>query len=215
MFVMNFFKVIMKYPLIFSIVFGLYVFLIIVGILFREHFPKWLNSFISTAQKQKIEQTEKHFGKYREDVKKGNPLTIIKCALIVFSLNSLLVIQNIILSALIFPLVLQLGFLAISQGKAFSETKGSSFYSIFWYYLIGGLEWITYPLGISAGVFLTAGMISMFLLHQPFSVMGLLIDVMSIFVFCISILFIQSFLELIYIRKVLKHGGTGIPLQPY
>lgn len=215
MFGMNFFKVIMKYPLVFSTVFGIYVFLIIVGILFQERFPKWLNSFIAITQKQKIEQTEKYFGKYREDVKNGNPLAIIKCALIVFSLNSLLVIQNIILSALIFPLVLQLGFVAISQGKAFSETKGSSFCSIFWYYLIGGLEWITYPLGISAGVFLTAGIVSAFLLRQPLSVIGLLTDVFSIFIFCISILFVQSFLELIYIRKVLKHGGTGIPLQPY
>lgn len=211
----NLFKVIMKYPLIFSIVFGIYAFLIIVGILFRKHFPKWLNSFISIAQKQKIEQTENKFGKYREDVKNGNILTIIKCSLIVFSLNSLLVIQNIILSALLLPLILQLGYVAIAQGKAFRETKGSTFLSVFWFYVIGGLEWITYPLAISAGVFLTTGMVSTYILHQPLSVIGLLNDVMSIFIFCISILFVQSFLELIYIRKVLKHGGTGIPLKPY
>ncbi|MBN2602758.1 MAG: hypothetical protein JXA91_01335, partial [Candidatus Thermoplasmatota archaeon] len=131
----NLFKVIMKYPLIFSIVFGIYAFLIIVGILFRKHFPKWLNSFISIAQKQKIEQTENKFGKYREDVKNGNILTIIKCSLIVFSLNSLLVIQNIILSALLLPLILQLGYVAIAQGKAFRETKGSTFLSVFWFYV--------------------------------------------------------------------------------
>lgn len=205
----------MKYQLTFTFAFGLYVFFILIGILFRKYFPEWLESFISISQKQKIEQTEKHFGKYRDDVKNGNPGAIIKCSLIVFSLNSLLVIQNIILSALIFPLILQLGLIAIVQGTAFRETKGSTFSSIFWFYLIGGLEWITYPLSISAGVFLSTGLVYSFLFHQPSSVTGLLIYVMAVFLLYLSILFVQSFLELIYIRKVLNHGGSAIPLQPY
>lgn len=211
----NFVSVINDHSLLFMLTFGAYIVCVILGFMLRNFEP--LIKFIHAADEQKIKQTEKIFGKYRESVKNGNIITMIQCSGIVFGMNTLAAIQNIILSAFIVPLVLTLVFVGVCQGVAFSETKGSSLFSVVSYYFVGGLEWLTYPLSIFAGLIIPATIFSAIVKHTNI-IAGLSIamyQIFYVFVIIVVLLIIQAPLELLYVRKVLQKGGSGIPLKPY
>ena len=208
-------EVLKSHSLLFSIVISLYLLFIIFGIIIGKRKPKFLVIFLKTRTEQGQKQIEKIFGKYRDSVRNGKVSTILKCSFIVFGLNTLGLIQNTILSALLIPLVLQLGFAAIMQGISFSETKGSSLFSLLSYYFVGGLEWITYPLANFAGILFTSSIITSIINKRNILLLDNFSNVISVLFPCVIILFFQGFLELLYIRKVLVNGGTANPLQPY
>ena len=211
----NILSVISNHAFLFLIVIGTYLLFVFIGLLLHKKLPNVLTTFMNISDAQKTKQVEKMFSQYREPVKNGDWRAISKCAMIVFGLNTLGMIQNTVLSALLIPLILQMGFVGINQGVAFSETKGSSLTSLLAYYFVGGLEWISYPLANFAGILFTTSIISSLINHQELAIMTRITEVAAILMPVIVILFFQAILELLYVRKVLCVGGTAIPLKPY
>jgi hypothetical protein len=211
----NIASVIINHGHLFLIVITVYLLLVLIGLFFNNRFPKALTAFIKISDDQKTKQAGKMFGKYSELVKKGDFWTISKCILIVFGLNTVGLIQNSFLSALLFPLIVQMGFVGICQGAAIARTKGSSMISLLLYYFVGGLEWITYPIANFTGILFTTSIIGSLINKQDILLPARFNEVVSILFPSILLLFVQAILELLYINKVLRAGGTAIPLEPY
>lgn len=104
------------------------------------------------------------------------------------------------------------------QGLSLAHVQGSSFWSLFWFFLMGGLEWLTYPLTAAAGV--NVGLSVLWPKWQNAedrrSALRLAWrDTRRLYLLIAAILLVQAVLEMLYVRKVLLMGGTGIPLMPY
>jgi hypothetical protein len=211
----NVFSVLSRHGSLLFWIISVYLFFMLLGMLFHKRLPRFLATFIRVSDEQKKAQAEKMFGRFRQPVKDGNPYVTAKCMLIVFGLNTLGTVQNIVLSALLLPLVLQLGFVALQQGISVSKTKGSSLFSIVSYYFVGGLEWVTYPVANCTGILFIVTQISSLFNHKKLALLQGLGEVLSLLIPIVILLFIQAILEVLYVRKVLLRGGTGIPLQPY
>lgn len=126
--------------------------------------------------------------------------------------------MNTVMSAFILPLVLTLVYAGFSQGAAFTEIKkGSTRWSVFLYCIVGGLEWVTYPLANFAGLIIVTGFVMPIFTGVLIggSLLNAIIDVGHVYCIIMAFLLIQAPLELLYVRKVLQSGGTGIPLEPY
>ena len=196
----NVVSAIINHKHLFLAVITVYLLLVLIGLFFNKRFPKALIAFIKMSDDQKTKQAGKMFGKYSELVKKGDFRTVLKCILIVFGLNTLIV---------------QMGFVGICQGAAIAGTKGSSMISLLLYYFVGGLEWITYPIANFTGILFTTSIIGSLINRQDILLPARCNEVVSILFPSILLLFVQAILELLYINKVLRVGGTAIPLEPY
>jgi len=203
---------------LFVVTVGIYIISILFGVFFKTRIPAKIAAFNRAGDTKKLAQTEKVFGKYREGVKAGNAGVMLKCTGIVFSFNTLGGLMNTVMSVFILPLVLTLVYAGFSQGAAFTEIKkGSTRWSVFLYCIVGGLEWVTYPLANFAGLIMVTGFVMPIFTGVLIggSLLNAIIDVGHVYCIIMAFFLIQAPLELLYVRKVLQSGGTGIPLEPY
>ncbi|MFA5858705.1 MAG: hypothetical protein WC955_06530 [Elusimicrobiota bacterium] len=207
-----------NHPKLFVFTIGLYILCVLVGMLLKKQLPKKFVEFIHNADTGKAGQTEKIFGKYREGVKEGKPVVMLKCAGIVFVMNMFGNLMNTFFCIFVLPIVLTLIYTGVVQGIAFTEIKkGTTRWSGILYIIIGGLEWLTYPLAYYAGLLIPAavffGIFDITLMIGNLVAAG--VDMLKVYLIITVVLFIQAPLELLYVRKVLQSGGSGIPLEPY
>lgn len=67
---------------------GIYIISILFGVFFKTRIPAKIIAFNRAGDTNKLAQTEKVFGKYREGVKARNAGVMLKCTGIVFSFNT-------------------------------------------------------------------------------------------------------------------------------
>ena len=190
---------------------------LLAGMVTAKWAPESITSWITAEDTRGNEQVERIFGRFRESVREGEPGTMATCALIVFGFNTLGSIMRSISTVLILPLAfLFMGGWMI--GGSLPGLHGSSFLSVFLFFLMVGLEWITYVLSAAAGT--SIGLAVLFprrverqtrwsAFKHALSQAG------SLYVVIVVILAAQAAFEILYVRKVLLMGGTGVPLIPY
>ncbi len=81
-----------------------------------------------------------------------------------------------------------------------------------------GLEWITYVLATAAGV--NIGLSALMPKRQSAETRWLAFkrawsEAGRLYLVIIGILAVQAVFEMLYVRKVLLMGGSGVPLMPY
>ncbi|MDP2981787.1 MAG: stage II sporulation protein M [Candidatus Latescibacter sp.] len=187
--------------------------------LIPEAIPSSMQTYIQKANVNQIEQIEKVFGKYRQSLREGQLGTIAVCSGIVFGINLLGdFVQFTLYSILIVPVVFTLAFGGWIQGIGLAGIHGSSFVSVVLFLLMGFLEWSTYVIATAAGI--NIGLSFVFPRRQGVSSRrqafkrawkdgGRLYGIISL------ILAVQAVFEVLYVRKVLLMGGSGVPLMPY
>lgn len=165
------------------------------------------------------EAVEKVFGRFRESVREGKIGTIALCAAIIFSINLLGSVANFALPGiLVVPLVGTLLLGGWSIGLGLGGTQASSSLSLLLFYAMAGMEWATYVVASAAGA--NIGLSLMFPKRQGTNSRAgafrlALADAGRLYVVIACILIVQAVTEILYVRKILLMGGTGVPLGPY
>jgi uncharacterized membrane protein SpoIIM required for sporulation len=180
--------------------------------------PEPLKFWIEKQEQSQSEQIEKIFGRFREPVRTGEIGAIIKCISIVFGFNLLGGVTHTISSIFILPVFFYLVFGGWMQGISLTSLHGSSFLSIFLFLLMGSLEWSTYVITVAAGVNIGLSVIFPKRFDTPSrwqAFKSAWCEAGKLYVIVIIILAIQAIFEILYVRKVLLMGGTGVPLLPY
>jgi hypothetical protein len=173
---------------------------------------------LTKEEQNKNEQIEKVFGRFREPVREGQWSAVLTASGLVFLLNLFGDFsQFTVLSILIVPASF-LGLAGWMQGMSLAQIHGSSFFSVFLYLFMGSLEWITYPLATVAG--LNVGLSALFPKRQDTASRWLAFkqawrDAGRLYLLIAMILAVQAVCEILYVRQVLLHGGSGVPLAPY
>ena len=194
-----------------------FVLSLLAGMVTAKWGPEPIASWVTAEDTRGNEQVERIFGRFRESVREGEPGTMATCALIVFGLNTLGSIMRSISTLFIFPLAF-LFFSSWTFGVSLPGLHGSSFLSVFLFFLMVGLEWITYVLSAAAGT--SIGLAVLFPKRVERSTRWsafkhALSQAGSLYVVIVVILAAQAAFEILYVRKVLLMGGTGVPLMPY
>ena len=174
--------------------------------------------FTHEAPFSRIFEVEKIFGRFRAPVREGKVTTIVVCSGLVFGLNMLGSALNTLSSVFLVPVCFNLGLGGWLQGVSLAQVQATSSFSLLFFLLMGGLEWFTYPLAAAAGV-----NVSLSVLWPKWqstasrrSALGLAWrDTRRLFLLIAAILLVQAILEMFYVRQVLLHGGSGVPLAPY
>ena len=104
------------------------------------------------------------------------------------------------------------------QGTGLAGIHGSSLLSVVLFLLMAILEWSTYVIATAAGV--NIGLSVIFPKKQGVSSRWQAfkcawVDAGRLYMIIVLILAIQAVFEILYVRKVLLMGGSGIPLMPY
>lgn len=190
---------------------------LLAGMVTAKWGPESITSWITEDEATANEQVEMIFGRFRESVREGEPGTMALCVLIVFGLNTLGAITRSTSTLFIFPLAF-LFFNGWTIGIGLPGLHGSSFLSVFLFLLMVGLEWITYVLSAAAGT--SIGLAVLFPKRVERSTRWsafkhALSQAGSLYVVIVVILGAQAVFEILYVRKVLLMGGTGVPLMPY
>jgi len=178
----------------------------------------WQDS-LARLEKQQSAQIENVFGRFREPVREGQWDTILACSGLVFLLNLFGdLTQFTVLSILIVPAFFTLGLGGWLQGISLAGVHASSGLSMGLFLLMGGLEWITYVLATVAGV--NIGLSVLMPQRQAAETRGLAFkrawgEAGRLYLVIIGILAVQAVFEMLYVRKVLLMGGSGVPLMPY
>ena len=173
---------------------------------------------LAKEEQNKVEQIKRIFGRFREPVREGQWSAVLTASGLVFLLNlSGAFSQFTVLSILIVPASF-LGLAGWMQGMSLAQIHGSSFFSVFLYLFMGSLEWITYPLATVAG--LNVGLSALFPKRQGTASRWLAFkqawrDAGMLYLLIAMILTVQAVCEILYVRQVLLHGGSGVPLAPY
>jgi hypothetical protein len=197
----------------------LYVACIGGGVVTGRVMPEKLRTTIAERNAQSAQGVEKIFGRFREPVREGHWGTIAACSGLVFLINLLGdFVQFTILSILIVPACFTLGLGGWMQGIGLAGVHASSGLSLSLFLLMGGLEWITYVLATVAGV--NIGLSFLMPKRQAAETRWLAFkrawgDAGRIYLLIAGILAVQAVFEMLYVRKVLLMGGSGVPLMPY
>jgi hypothetical protein len=184
------------------------------------HFaPKTLRSWVEELDAQGAERVEKIFARFRQPVREGRLATIMMCSGIVFAINLVGNLINFTLpSILIIPILLTLVFGGWAQGIGLAGIHGSSFLSVFLFLLMGALEWSTYIIATAAGANVGLSVIIPKRQAVPSRWQAFKrawADATRLYVIIVLVLVIQALFEILYVRKVLLSGGSGVPLMPY
>jgi hypothetical protein len=196
----------------------LYVASVGAGIVTGRLMPTAWPDNLAKAEQNKNEQIEKVFGRFREPVREGQWSAVLTASGLVFLINLFGDFsQFTVLSILIVPASF-LGLAGWMQGMSLAQIHGSSFFSVFLYLFMGSLEWITYPLATVAG--LNVGLSALFPKRQATTSRWLAFkqawrDAGRLYLLIAMILAVQAVCEILYVRQVLLHGGSGVPLAPY
>ncbi len=179
-------------------------------------------TFVSFAEKlsqPSLEQVEKIFGKYRQSVREGNIAVIALCSLIVFTINTFGNFINFTLPGIfIVPIAATLLFGGWVQGIGLASIQASSFLSLFLYLVMVCLEFITYVFASVAGVNIGLSILAPKrhgVTSRWKSFKFAWGDAGRLYIIITIILAFQAVFEIMYVRKVLLMGGSGIPLAPY
>ena len=176
-------------------------------------------SFVERSDENSAEQIEKIFGRFRQPVREGNIGIITLCSLIVFAINTLGNLINFTLPGiLIVPIALTLLLGGWIQGIGLANIHASSFLSLFLFLSMGSLEWVTYVIGSVAGVNIGLSILvpkkqGVTSRWKAFKLAWR--DTGRLYIIILIILAFQAVFEILYVRKVLLMGGSGIPLRPY
>lgn len=168
---------------------------------------------------QSAQVVEQVFGRFRESVREGHRGTIAACSILVFLINLAGdFIQFTLLSILIVPAFFTLELGGWLQGIGLSGVHASSGLSLGLFLLMVGLEWITYVLATVAGV--NIGLSVLMPRRQLAETRWLAFkrawgDAGRLYLLIAGILAVQAVFEMLYVRKVLLMGGSGVPLMPY
>lgn len=194
---------------------ALFVGSLIVGFISQRASPVQQDRSETKAQ---CAQIEKIFGPYRESVRDGQVAAIIVCAAMILGCNLLGCILRTVSSILVLP-ALALIPAGMAIGRAVADLHGSSWFSLFAFVVMVGLEWCGYILSTAAGTnlglalvfpkFKTGGVTRREAFRRAVRQSWRLYFLLGL------ILGIQAITEIFYVRKVLLMGGTGIPLMPY
>ena len=195
-----------------------YVASVLTGVATGRLLPPELHSFLARSDLDQAAQVENIFGRFREPVRAGQPGAIIACSALVLALNLFGSLLTTLGGMLVVPIALNLGVGGWWQGVSLSELHPSSFLSGLLFLLMGGLEWITYPLATAAGLNVVLSVL--FPQRQAVASRWLAFrrawgDTGRIYVVIAGILAVQAVCEVLYVRKGLLMGGTGVPLLPY
>lgn len=104
------------------------------------------------------------------------------------------------------------------QGVSLAQFQASSSLSLFLFLVMGGLEWLTYPLATVAAVNVGLSVLWPKWQNVPSRWSALRLawsDTQRLYLLIATILLVQAVFEILYVRKVLLMGGTGVPLMPY
>ena len=173
---------------------------------------------LAKEEQNKVEQIERIFGRFREPVREGQWSAVLTASGLIFLFNTFAVFsQFTVFSILIVPA----SFLELTgwmQGMSLTQLHGSSFLSVLLFLAMGSLEWITYPLATVAG--LNVGLSALLPKRQATNSRWLAFkqawrDAGSLYLVITVILAVQAVCEIFYVRQVLLHGGSGVPLAPY
>ena len=196
----------------------LYVASVGVGIVTGRLMPAASPDSLAKEEEKKLEQIEKIFGRFREPVREGQRSAVLTASGLVFLLNLFGDFsQFTVLSILIVPASF-LGLAGWMQGMSLAQIHGSSFLSVFLFLVMGSLEWITYPIATVAG--LNLGLSVLFPKRQATTSRWLAFkqawrDAGRLYLLIAMILAVQAICEILYVRQVLLHRGTAVPLAPY
>jgi len=192
---------------------ALYVICVVAGFVYGGAAPAAADS----GHTRKLATIERVFGRFREPVRAGRPDIIALCAAIIL-------LWNLLGSAavLTFPctLILPVALLFVDgwqEGIAIAQLRASSAVSKMLFLTMVGLELTTYPLSSVAGlnIGLSALLRPRFGTVSRWQAVTLAIkDAMRIYGVIFCILSVQAVAEILYVRAVLLHGGSGVPLEP-
>ena len=188
------------------------------GVVVGRFAPPAVQSLFAVDESQTIESVEKIFGRFRAPVREGRVTTIVVCSGLVFGINLLGSALNTLSSVFLVPVCFQLGVGGWIQGVSLAQLQATSSFSLLFFLLMGGLEWLTYPLAAAAGVNLSLSVLWPKWQNTASrrSALGLAWrDTRRLFLLIAAILLVQAILEMLYVRQVLLHGGSGVPLAPY
>jgi len=193
-----------------------FVLSLLAGLATAKWEPELATSWIP-ADDAPNEAIEMIFGRFRESVREGQLGAMATCILIVFGLNTLGSIVRSISTVFILPLAF-LFFSGWTIGVFLLGLEGSSFLSVFLFLLMAGLEWVAYVLSAAAGT--SIGLAVLFPKRVERSTRWsafkrALSQAGSLYVVIVVILAVQAVFEILYVRKVLLMGGTGVPLAPW
>lgn len=197
----------------------MYVVSIVAGIVTRHAGGESIASFVEKLSQGSLEGIENIFGRFREPVRNGHLGAIVLCSLIVFTLNTLCNISSFTLPGIfIVPVVVTLFLGGWIQGVSLAGIRASSFTSLFLYLSMVCLEWITYVIATVAGF--NIGLSVLIPKRQDTTSRWKAFklawrDAGRLYIIIFIILAFQAVFEILYIRKVLQMGGTGVPLVPY
>jgi hypothetical protein len=169
------------------------------------------------ARQAQYEQIKRVFGPYRDRVREGHIGTIAACAGMVFGLNLLGSLLRSLGSMFIIPALFSV--CSLEHGRSIVGLHGSTAFSVPGFLAVCGLEWSTYVLSAAAGANLGLA----FLLPKFKSgtasrlqaVRQAFRESKRCYLIIGMVLGVQALAEMVYVRAVLLHGGTGVPLLPY
>jgi hypothetical protein len=176
-------------------------------------------SWVQHQSEDQDEQIERVFGRFRGPLREGRAGTILACSGLVFIINMAGNVLNFTLpGALIVPLPYTLLYGGWATGVGGASSPASSLLSLLLFQLMGLLEWVTYVIASAAG--LNIGLSVLAPRRQGVASRGAAFrfacgDAVRLYALVALILAFAAVIEILYIRKVLLMGGTGIPLQPY
>ncbi len=162
---------------------------------------------------------EKVFGRYREAVRQGELRAMAVCSGLVFVTNLTAdFVEFTLLSILLAPAFLTLGLGGWMQGVSLSGLHASSGLSLVLFLFMVGLEYVTYVLATVAGI--NIGLSTLMPKRQGADTRWLAFkrawaEAGRLYPLIAGVLMVQAVFEMLYVRKVLLMGGTGVPLMPY
>ncbi len=158
------------------------------------------------------------FGRFRAPVREGRVSTIVACSGLVFAINLLGSVLSGFASVLLVPDLFNMVLGGWMQGVSLAQFQASSSLSLFLFLVMGGLEWLTYPLATVAAVNVGLSVLWPKWQNVPSRWSALRLawsDTQRLYLLIATILLVQAVFEILYVRKVLLMGGTGVPLMPY
>ncbi len=162
---------------------------------------------------------ESVFGPYREAVRDGKLGAMAACAALVVGFNLLGSVLRTVSGVLLVPAVAEMALGGVAAGGGLLSLHGSSWISVGAFLGLVGLEWCTYVLSAAAGANVGLSVIVPRLRSRVGArreAFGRAVrSGVKAYLIIVPVLLVQAVWEILYVRQVLLHGGTGVPLEPY
>jgi len=173
---------------------------------------------VNRNQQQEV-KLEKLLGKFRQPLREGSVGTIATVVLIVFAVNLFANVTGFSLpGVLVIPAFAWLGYCGWLIGVGLGMAKASSVVSIIWFLAMASIEWIIYVLAGTVGVHAGLAVLRPSRMGESTrwrAFVRACRDGARVYVVIIVLLLVQAVGEVFYVRQVLLHGHSAIPLEPY